>query len=175
MKQATLRRLSTLTIVAVVAALTTILTFSFAAPASAAARTGVCPSGQRLGRYSYSQPAYNSDGDKMWSITWIKRWCYSTLKRKVTSYYSPTPTVKIYSYFDLAWKNGGTAAHDAYYTSVDATGVKHPKFPQWGHLEKWTILMKHCALKWALCTNHYYTVGTIGYWDGSKKIVYGAS
>jgi hypothetical protein len=80
-----------------------------------------------------------------------------------------------YSYFDITWRSGGVTAHDAYFTNVDAKGGKHPKYPRWGHVEWWVVKMQHCLVKWTACTNHYYKVGTIGYWDGSKKIVYSKS
>lgn len=146
-----------------------------ASPASADAKSGVCAGGAKLGKYTYTEPAYDSAGEEMWSITWTKRWCYQTSTKRVVSAYSPAPSVKIYSYFDLAWRSKGVTAHDGYFTNVDARGVKHPNYPHWGHYVYWTILMQHCALKWTLCTNHYYTVGTTGYWDGSKKIVDKAS
>lgn len=147
-----------------------------APPASANARTGVCAKGWRLGSYTYTQPAYNSAGEKMYSITWSKRWCYNTSKKQVGTTYDPAPSVRIYSYFTTAWKNGGIAARDARYTSRDARGQNHPKQPKWAHMSTYTVNMRHCTFPVVkgvqLCFNNYVTGGIIGYWDGSKKLVF---
>lgn len=64
---------------------------------------------------------------------------------------------------------------DSYYSSVDARGAKHPKFPRWNHTSWCVVNMKHCtfpAVKGiTICSNNYVKVGTIGYWDGSKKLI----
>ena len=144
--------------------------FALAPSANADAESGVCSAGRTLESYTYSEPAYDSGGEKMWQITWKKRWCYDLGDKAVTSWYSPTPSISIYSYFDLAWRVGDITS-DAYYTSVGADGRDHPNYPRWGHKNVWRVDMQHCAVRWALCTHHYWRVGTIGYWDGSKKII----
>lgn len=71
--------------------------------AHADAASGSCATGYKLGEYSYSKPAYNHAGEKMFSISVRKRWCYSDKKNKIGSVYTSKPSVKIYSYFGNAW------------------------------------------------------------------------
>lgn len=106
----------------------------------------------------------------MWRISWAKRWCYDASKHRVGSVYFPAPSLKIYSYFTLAWKDGGITSDDAYYSDEDPRGKHHVNYPRWSHRNYWVIDMRHCAVKWTFCTNNYWKVGTIAYSDGSKSI-----
>lgn len=135
------------------------------------ARDGTCAAGYRLESYTYSEKGYNAPGQLMWKITWRKRWCYSIAKRRVGTVYAPKPAVEIYSLFSNAWRNRGVVSSDSYYANIGATGVRHPNYPRWGHVSWHKVKLDHCAVKYALCTSHYYRVGTISYWDGSKKLI----
>jgi len=139
--------------------------------ASADAKSGTCAAGYRLGSYTYSYPAYNRDGYLMWRIKWRKRWWYSVGGHRVGSVYAPRPEVAVYGIFDNTWSFKGITSSDSYYTDRGPRGGRHPRFPRWGHVSWWTVKMNHCAMKWTLCTAHYYKVGTVSYWDGSKKVI----
>lgn len=130
--------------------------------AHANAANGACARGYKLGSYSYSKPAYNHAGQKMFNISIRKRWCYSDKKNKIGSVYAPKPSVKIYSYFGNAWSYDGIADKESRY-------VAHKSWKRWSHRSWYSVKMKHCALKWVGCTNHYYKVGIIAYQDGSKN------
>lgn len=139
-------------------------------PAHADAASGVCASGRRLGSYTYNEPAYNGAGELMWNIRWSKRWCYDAKAKAVTSAWPPAPAISIYAYFNAAWKVGAITS-DQHFTNRGPRGEKHRHLPHYGHLQYWRIDMQHCAVKWALCSHTYWHLGTIGYWDGSKKII----
>lgn len=160
------RRLSVVSALLAVSAI-----FGTASTAQADAASGTCAAGWHLGSYTRSFPAYNDYGELMWKITWRKRWCYNIATKRVGSVYAPKPSVAIYSYFAAAWTYNGIVDQDNRYTNVDARGVRHPSYPQWGHISWHTVKLNHCAVKFALCTSHYYKVGTVAYWDGSKKVI----
>lgn len=142
-----------------------------ASPAQADAASGTCAAGYRLGSYSSSIPAYNLPGQLMWKISWRKRWCYNVTSKRVGTVYAPKPTVSIYFIFGSAWRYRGIVDSDSYYTSRDARGYVHRNYLCWGHVSWHKVKMDHCAVKYAICTSHYYKVGIISYWDGSKKLI----
>jgi hypothetical protein len=158
-------------VVGVIAGAVIVVGISPVEAAHADAQSGTCAAGWHLGTYTYSFPAYNDYGELMWTITWRKRWCYNLASRRVGSFYAPKPSVAIRSYFGAAWSSKGVVDSDAYYTATDARGVRHPSYPRWGHVSWYKVKMDHCFVKWAICISHYYKVGTISYWDGSKKLI----
>lgn len=139
------------------------------APALADAKSGVCGAGYRLGDYTTHKDAYNHTGEHMWQITYRKRWCYSPKNHRIASWYASS-SVRIYSYFGLAWRYKGVTDHDEYYSNTDALGRHHPKYPRLSHVSWKTIKMDHCAVHWTACTSHYYHLGIKGFYDGSKKL-----
>lgn len=148
----------------------TVSMLGLATPAQADATNGVCAAGYRLTSYSYRYDGYDLQSEHMFRISWYQRWCYSPSKHKVGStYFRSTPTV--YSYFTLAWKYGGVVASDSYFSDRGPTGYHHTQYRQWSHVQWQMINMKHCMLKYAFCTDHYYKIGTIVYSDGSKNVI----
>jgi hypothetical protein len=117
----------------------------------------------KLGSYNDVYRAYNAFDEYMYSLTFRKRWCYNkTIHRIGTTWSNRNSIVPvIYSYFGNTWNFGGVNASDAHF-------VRHNGYARGGH-EAWTkVRMNHCALKYALCTATYITMGIIGFWDGSK-------
>jgi hypothetical protein len=96
-----------------------------------------------------------------------KRWCYSTANHRIGTTWSNRFTIKptIYSYFGSTWNDGGSTDSDACYS-------KHNGYAKGAHTAWGKVRLVHCALKFALCSNNYLTMGIIGYWDGSKTAYY---
>ena len=123
-------------------------------PAHADAASGVCATGNRLGSYSTSRAGYNWLGERMFTITVRKRWCYSIATHRVGSAYYPKPSVNISNEFNAAW-DWQIIDSDAYYTSAGPDGRSHPGYPRWAHVSWFKVKMCHNALGTLGCIKSY--------------------
>lgn len=147
------------------------LALAGAHPARADAADGTCAEhlGYKLGKYSTYRSAHSWTGDLMWRIYFRKRWCYNDrLNRVGTTFFAHE--VRVYNANGAAWKNGGSTG-DAWYTSYGPTGIRHPTYPRWGHVNRRTVKMLHCAVSKPVCFAEYWTFGIKGYQDGSKRLI----
>lgn len=123
---------------------------------------GTCGNGYRLTGWNYTADYNNWQGSKLWSVSFVKRFCFNPTQRVVGSTYWNLGNPVFSTMGNNSWVHVSESDEISRY---DGWGGK----PKGSHISKQSHVLKHCAVKWVVCGgDQVYNYKIVGYGDGSK-------